>query len=97
MNFKGDIGVPLENTANSYFVENKIPLHVTADEIETGAFITTIAVLLFLRYGNEPQTLTFLKEVNMFLGLPASEIPINKAYEIHKNFNYIFENNSNSK
>ena len=91
MNFKGYIGVPLENIANSYFDSNHIPVHISADELETGAYISVVSMLLFMRCRNDDNVLAFLQSVKDYLGLPASKIPFEHSYAIYKNFIELFQ------
>lgn len=88
--FKGHIGLPLETSANLYFEQNSISMHIHSDDLESCAFLSVMAFLLFRKHGNAEQTLAFLRQNCEFLGMSASQIGFDTALRIYKEFECLF-------
>ena len=89
-NFKGYIGLPVENIANTYFKKNNINIAIHSDDIETGALLTQMAFMLYHKYSNSKEVLAFLKKYKDFLGETGVRIPENDAISMLKDFKSIF-------
>lgn len=90
INFHGYIALPLETAARAFLSENSIPISVTADSIETGNFVSVMALLLYIKYGSDESALRFLQHAGSMLGLTANQISLEKAYLLYREFECLF-------
>lgn len=92
-NFKGYIGLPLETLCNHYCKEHNIDMHIHADMIESGAFMSILAFLLFHKNGNDPIILDFLQKNAAYLGKTSNQIKYENAKSVYEQFLSIFDTN----
>ena len=95
-NFHGHIALPLEITARTYFEDQCIPIAVTADSIETGSFVSVMALLLYIKHGSDIEVLQFLQKTSSMLGLSAHELSVEKAKQVYQDFEHLFNRVSKS-
>ena len=92
MNFKGYVGLPLEMTAKRILNKNAIcGVSVSADDAETGGFISIMVFLLYIEKGNTDDVLLFLKKSSQYLGLKSSDIEIGVAHALYCEFEALLE------
>ena len=88
--FHTHICIPLEHLANDYFAQEKIPIKVSADFIETGGFITIMECLLQHKFGNAPEVLEFLQQNSVMLGLTKNQMDDVQPLAAYEQFYKLF-------
>ena len=91
MPFHGNIALPIETEINA--ILNNNCYKVTADEIETGGFITTLCFILFIMQKNSDGVIAFQRNYAKFIGMTYTEIGETQCENIFLDFKKLLMNN----
>lgn len=87
-NFHNFIAVPLETYSRTYLGAT----HVTADNIDLGAFVDTMLKILTVAYGNAEEQKDFRASCRKYAGLSYHEIPDEISKDLFERFENLLHN-----
>ena len=90
MVFHGNIALPIETQINTLL--NRSNYKISADDIETGGFVTVLNFILFIKYGNDKSVIDFQRKYLKFIGMTYTEIGEQECDRIYLDFINVTEN-----
>lgn len=87
-NFHNFIAIPLEEYSKKYLGK----AHVTADDIDLGAFVDTMLKILAAVYGNSEEQKDFRASCRKYAGRSYHEIPNEVSKSLFENFKNLLHN-----